>query len=215
MPWAKVRKSVAARRKENREKSARHYARHRENILAWKKAARQLAAREDEIARLKERTERRNEKESGGSSAVRKQERKNSRLEADFQRVSESLARYTQGLPSRFLEQLCIQYISQFPSSESSARFVLESAESHINDFMKTCYRLEGDVLQEKGANEDYFRAHNLTKQVKCILDCIVNMEMTALDPDEDLGKAFRAKKLQFQRASVEGWINGTSSIPE
>ncbi|KAK7016197.1 hypothetical protein VNI00_018962 [Paramarasmius palmivorus] len=213
MPWAKVPKSVATKRKENREKSARHYARHRDDILARKKAAREQKAKQADGNRSDGRT-RGGVKDSAGTGHM--QAPHSSRgIESQERRLQNALTKHTEGDPVSFLDRLYHRYISHRVTALLEARQVLESAESQINTLIKYCYEAEAEVLQRRGANEEYRRVQSFSKRVKCILDCIVDMEMFALDPDEDLERAYLERRLQFQKTPTQGWLNGTVSIPE
>ncbi|KAK7025345.1 hypothetical protein VNI00_016056 [Paramarasmius palmivorus] len=84
-----------------------------------------------------------------------------------------------------------------------------------MNNLLNSCYQLQDVIVQERGVGIDYSRTHDLTKRVKCIKDCIVDMEMVALDPDDDLENAFVGKRLQFQKPIVQQWMDGTAAVPE
>ncbi|KAK7014752.1 hypothetical protein VNI00_019287 [Paramarasmius palmivorus] len=210
MPWAKVRKSKAQRRQENRTKSARHYARHREQISARRKATRDLIATEARSEGAQATLSRkRNERGVSGEAKW------NSSANQIGKRY-EALQRYTKGPPSVFLDSLCNSYIASLRSTPNLAapNSLLSAAEATVSDLLSSCYQVENEILQE-GVNSEYHQAHGLTKQVKCFLDCILNMEMLDMDPDEDLAKAYHEQRLQFQKKQVQAWLDGTQTIPE
>ncbi|KAK7021738.1 hypothetical protein VNI00_017315 [Paramarasmius palmivorus] len=211
MPWAKVRKSQATRRQENREKSARHYARHRQQILARKKAARDLLAKRAEA----EWAGRKGESTVRGGDSIKPIGTLSSATQ--LTRISKALNRYTKGRPSQFLEALYKTYIQEElsnPSNASQTNSTLTAAEDTISDLLSSCYRLENDILQE-GAYPDFNEVHTLTKRIKCILDCVLNMEMMVMDPEENLEKAYSDKRLDFQKVQIQQWINGVEAVPE
>ncbi|KAK7026740.1 hypothetical protein VNI00_015513 [Paramarasmius palmivorus] len=232
MPWPKVRKSQAERRKANREKSARHYARHRNEILARKKVARDLEAKHAEAEWYKTRQSRRKELMSKGGEVVSNlapqcaflylvlvERHLNFVSDRDIStqliRISKSLSRYTKGPPSLFLKSLYEAYTTQHsPLTNSQSMSLLTAAEDSFNDLLSSCYRLENFVIQQ-GACPEYDKVHQLTRRVKCILDCVLNMQLMVMDPDEDIEEAHLAKRLDFQKPHVQSWIDGSTHIPE
>ncbi|KAK7026654.1 hypothetical protein VNI00_015546 [Paramarasmius palmivorus] len=210
MPWPKVRKTLAQRRQENREKSARHYAKHRTRILASKKTARDLNAREAELYksgtrhRSKEEEQERRLGTIGASST------------AQMKQISNKLVKYLSGSASGFFDSLyqsCIDYNRSNPDNNSPNMSVQE-AETTLTNLLTACYRLENEILQDE-LHMEYQKARVLTKRVKCILDCVYNMEMIIMDPDEDLEQAYHRRRLDFQKRQVQAWIDGAEPIPE
>ncbi|KAK7020262.1 hypothetical protein VNI00_017754 [Paramarasmius palmivorus] len=221
MPWAKVRKSKAVRRQENREKSARHYARHRQEILARKKAARQLVAqgadnsREVTIHRSGEaESERRRKKKDQGEGA-RSISLVRSEFTVQLNAITQRLHQYTQGLASAFIESLYEQHMKERGGNASmnTPNPMLTEAETVILDLLNSCYSLENKSLQE-GVLSAYQDTHKLTMRLKCILDSVHNLEMMIMDPEEDLEQAYSAGRLDFQKKHVQAWMNGTEPVP-
>ncbi|KAK7024199.1 hypothetical protein VNI00_016507 [Paramarasmius palmivorus] len=190
--------------------------RHRDDILAKKKAARDQAAKEAEIAWYEAR---RNQRSQGGDIAGHKTGKGNNLGEeaaggtdttSQYIRISQALTQCIKGSPSRYFLSL----YDLFKGSGAMNSEVLASTESSINDLLSSCYRLENEVLQD-GVSADYKKVHQLTKRIKCMLDCIVDMQMKVMDPDEDLKKAYEAQQLNFQKQLVQQWMEGTVEIPE
>ncbi|KAK7054292.1 hypothetical protein VNI00_003485 [Paramarasmius palmivorus] len=197
--------SLKSRRKRNREKSARHYARNRDRILASKRAARCQSSLETG-----------NLSSSGAHKPLRVEGSPTELdFEARFASITNALKKCTNGSPCAYLDRVCQQHIAiSRQTGPTDNRSILTTAEGAISAILESCYGLQNDILQETGVNSNYERAESLSRRVKCILEAIVNLEYVDMDPDDDVQEAFLAGRLNFQKVTVKGWINGTHPIP-
>ncbi|EEB94288.1 hypothetical protein MPER_06918, partial [Moniliophthora perniciosa FA553] len=193
MPRLKVCRTKALIREANRIKSARHYHKHRESILASKKAAREKLRQEEEIERqvpdilLKTRTKRTFRIKA---NKKRRQERfqtdqaEMGRLATDYfdpasrlQRLKNGLMQVTGSCPSGYIENLFNLYMQLRESGTKRKNTPLSDAQVMFDTMLSSIYRFTQEILNMNGLNADFKRAEAFAGQVRTLIRCLDDFE--------------------------------------
>ncbi|KAK7017489.1 hypothetical protein VNI00_018618 [Paramarasmius palmivorus] len=241
MPRAKLYKSDEAKKRANREKSARYYRRNRDNIKSKNREhikdvrarmRKQIQAEEYrsivKIARgirltfynhrVAERRARREEKWRN-STQTEKQYCATHQHFGDLRwRIGSLQNTFDKDLvPSayRWLDNVYQDCQRRLSSSSPTGRCPLDEASNVLLSYIRSMEKLSDEVINAHGVGKDWRRARQFIKRVRLLLECCYDMEMKILDPDESLEESYTQGQLAFQKPSNRAWIDGLSPLPE
>ncbi|KAK7032456.1 hypothetical protein VNI00_013014 [Paramarasmius palmivorus] len=215
MPRAKIYTNKDDLKRSLRAKSARYYRKHREKILMKKQQERDDARRQEDVQFIeglrKKRMKDWEDKQRDLAGPVEEHDPLNR-----IKLLNHSLKRISGGRPSAWLDTIYHQY-TQIRSCDSTrtTSSPVNTAVSTVNNLLRGADVFANRILNSYGVTEYYKRADMFCRRLRWIVRCLEDMEYRVLDPEDDLEKSYREKRLSFQQQDTQEWIDGVKPIPE
>ncbi|KAK7021082.1 hypothetical protein VNI00_017528 [Paramarasmius palmivorus] len=214
MPRTKIYCSRRAKKEAERAKSARHYEKNRDAILARKrelrKAQKERQRLSEQTVRIAKREERQATEEKQHTKEVKQAAWASGYEDAvgKLRRLEHGLNKETGSCVSRHLDNICTAVLAWYQSSRTSDspldyhQLVFTAMQGGID-------RVSSDILRQFGSGfqKEWQRSQTLSRRVTRILCCLDGMSMGVMG--EDLDELYQARRLRHQRQPWRNWVDG------
>ncbi|KAK7022852.1 hypothetical protein VNI00_016898 [Paramarasmius palmivorus] len=193
MPRSKIYSTKQEKLRAERAKSARHYQKNRELILARRKERRKQKHVSEECEKREKRIAKKNslKVERQGRRAVQLLEAKGERNETcpvwRMRNVENALNTETKDCPSSYLDNVCQELLAWYISEDRTSKNPLDYPRLVFHSFLHAVDRIGALILEDIGGGElteEWRASQRMRKRLVVIIDCLDALAMGVMSGD-------------------------------